>query len=179
MPEDVCGSTDTESGEPCQRPAGWGFEGSQLGPCKTHDQTQRKLRKLDAETKSTLVGAAQAGAKHEHCAMLAGIAPRTLRQWRDWAREDLDDGLETELTEFYLRYQRARAGGAVSTLKECSPEFLAQASYGYTKTERREHEHEGAVAVGELSENQEATFEELTGAPGEPAGSDESGGNSE
>lgn len=103
-----------------------------------HEQDHRNLRKLDEETKQTLIGAAQEGAKHEHCAMLAGVTPQTLRFWRQWAREDLDGGKENELTDFYLRYQRARGAGAVETLQDCSSEFLAERSYGYTKTERHE-----------------------------------------
>ena len=39
--------------------------------------------------------------------------------------------------------------------------------------EQHHHTHEGSIAVGELSAEQEETFEELTGAPGSDQGSDE------
>lgn len=161
MTDAECGEP-CEDGTPCERDAGWGT-GRDIGPCIDHQQDHRKLRKLDEETKQTLIGAAQEGAKHEHCAMLAGIRPRTLRRWREWAMEDIEAGRETDLTEFYVRYQRARAGGAVETLQDCSPEFLAERSYGYTKTEKREveahHEHDStddlyAAIVGSASDTE-------------------------
>lgn len=45
--------------------------------------------------------------------------------------------------------------------------------------EKHHHTHEGAVAIGELSEEQEATFEKLTGAPGSGHGNDEDDDNAE
>lgn len=34
--DDICGSTDTSSGDPCERDAGWGIPGAENGPCSTH-----------------------------------------------------------------------------------------------------------------------------------------------
>lgn len=134
--ENTCGEP-TGDGTPCERPAGWGT-GRSIGPCKTHEADNRKLRKLDEDAEQTLIGAAQQGAKHEHCAMLAGVGARTLREWRQWAQEDIADGIENDLTDFYRRYQRARAAGALKNLKQSDPEFILERSYGYTKTETHE-----------------------------------------
>ncbi|EMA42669.1 hypothetical protein [Halococcus saccharolyticus] len=35
QPQQVCGSTDTESGDPCQHPEGWG-RSAETGPCLEH-----------------------------------------------------------------------------------------------------------------------------------------------
>jgi hypothetical protein len=58
-------------------------------------------------------------------------------------KADEQNGLNTELAGFYCNWQRARGSGAVSTLQECSDEFVAERAYGYTKTETHEHTGEG------------------------------------
>ena len=134
------------NGPPCQRDAGWGTE-REIGPCKDHENDYRALRKLTPDVKSSIMGGKQAGLTDEHAAELAGITPNTLYNWKTWAQEDLEAGIESDLTDFYLDYRRARAAGAAETLRNCSPEFRAQASFGYTKKQEIEHSGEGGVVI--------------------------------
>jgi len=133
MTENICGF-EKDDGEPCKRPAGWGTP-SQLGHCKDHAEEYRVPRKLTPDTKSSLIGAAQRGAFKKHCAQIAGITPQTLRNWLNQGEEHINTGLETPLSEFYLRFHRARAAGAAEQLSEASAEFVLERSYGYTKSQ--------------------------------------------
>lgn len=154
MTEDtsICGYVK-DNDVPCQRPAGWGTP-SELGHCKDHAEEYRVPRKLTEETKNQIIGAAQRGAFKKHCAMVAGITPQTLRNWLNQGEDHIQNDLETPLSEFYLRFQRARGAGAAERLSEVSPEFVLERSYGYTKTETRkveaEHTHRDADTLREL-----------------------------
>lgn len=50
MTDDICGSTDTDSGEPCGRPAGWGTDADD-GPCADHqgDSCDTRARMFDPD----------------------------------------------------------------------------------------------------------------------------------
>jgi len=132
-----CGQP-TKDGGKCQRDAGWGLE-SDIGPCRDHAEEYRVPKKLDEETKNSLVGAAQAGAFKRHCAHVAGIAPSTLRDWLNRGEDHVTNDIDSPLADLYRRFQRARAAGAVSKLRDADDEFVLERSYGYTKTERKEH----------------------------------------
>lgn len=148
--DNVCGEPTANGGE-CQRPAGFGIPDTNIGPCKDHSSEFRVPDKLNAETKSTLTGAASAGAKLEHCANLAGIARSTLWDWLSRGEDHADRGLDTELAELYRTFNRARAAGAVRRLENASDEFVLQASYGYTKQEELaiDHGHDADTDPGE------------------------------
>lgn len=131
--QSVCGEP-TASGEPCQRPAGFGIEGVSVGPCKDHATEYRVPDKLNQDVRQKLTGAANAGAKLEHCAGVAGISRSTLWDWLSRGEDHAKRGLDTELADLYRTFQRARAAGAVKRLQNADDEFVLQASYGYTKT---------------------------------------------
>jgi hypothetical protein len=49
-----------------------------------------------------------------------------------------DPALDTNPCDFCANYAQAHANGAREVLNDCRPEFVASASYGYAKTEKRE-----------------------------------------
>jgi len=132
MTENICGY-EKDDGEPCQRPAGWGFPDSQMGHCKDHAWPHQVPRKLTDEVQQTIIGAVRRGAWDWMAADLAGIHPDTLSRWKSWAEDALELGIENELTEFYAAYRRAHAAGGVERLGEVDPEWLLERKYGYTK----------------------------------------------
>jgi len=135
--DNTCGEP-CEDGTKCQRDAGWGTD-SGIGPCRDHATEWAVPEKLDEETKHSLIGAAQAGAFKKHCALVAGITPQTLHNWLTDGEGHLENDIDSPLADLYLRFQRARAAGAVSKLRDADDEFVLERSYGYTKTERKEH----------------------------------------
>lgn len=141
-PNDICGE-ETANGGKCTRDAGWGISGRDTGPCRDHEGDFHNPKKLDEETKNTLIGAAQEGAFKEHCAQIAGLAPRTLRRWLEWGEEDVDAEIDSPCADLYVRWQRARGAGAVRRLKDVDSKFVLERSYGYTKTETHEVTGEG------------------------------------
>ena len=138
---DICGEP-TSSGGRCTRDAGWGTS-RDSGPCSDHQDDFHNPAKLNAETKSTLIGAAQEGAHKEHCAQIAGITEQTLRNWLNWGQEDAENDIDSPCAELFLDFQRARGAGAVRRLKDVDSKFVLERSYGYTKTETHEVTGEG------------------------------------
>lgn len=133
--QDRCGEP-TAKDEPCQRPEGFGRDADH-GPCYDHVEERPVLRKFTEGRRETILGAAESGAFKKHVAQLAGIKPDTLNRWLEMGETDAENSLDTDLSEFYRAWQRARGRGAVDTLRECSEEFLAERAYGYTKTEQK------------------------------------------
>jgi transposase-like protein len=115
-----------------------------------HVQDRPVLRKFTSSRRERIVGAASSGAFKKHIAQLAEIDPDTLQRWIDMGEKDHQNDLDTELAEFYTDWQRARGVGAISTLKDCSDEFIAERAYGYTKTQEVQHSGDGmAIALPE------------------------------
>lgn len=142
---DRCGEPKPD-GKPCKRPAGWGTE-NDSGPCADHRNERRALRKFNDQTRERILGAAQQGAFKIHCAQVAGITEQTLRNWLEWGERDLENGFDTELSQFHLDFHRARGAGAVKRLSNARDEFVLERSYGYTK--REEIEHSGTINASE------------------------------
>lgn len=161
MTDAVCGYVKESDDEPCQRPAGWGTP-SDIGHCKDHAEEYTVPRKMDEQTKQSLVGAARRGAFKKHCARVAGITPQTLRNWLNQGEEHIANCMETPLSEFYLRFERARAAGAVERLEDVDPEFVLERSYGYTKTETHEltGEDGGPIQTEDVTDEELALLEE-------------------
>lgn len=138
--EAICGA-ETTDGSPCQHPAG-------SCPVPSHDDPTaenhgRPSFKDDDEVVERLYEATELGLSVTHRASMAGVAPSTLRRALccvDSARGG--DLVADDPCDFCTGYARAHARGAQEVLAECNPEFRASASFGYTKTERREHEAE-------------------------------------
>jgi len=137
MPDDICGEPTAE-GTPCERRPGFGTDRDD-GPCMDHVEERPVLRKFTPQRRERIIGAASSGAYKEHIAQLVEIDPDTLNRWLEMGQTDEQNGLDTDLAEFYTSWQRARGAGALQKLQDVDPEFILERSYGYTKTERREH----------------------------------------
>ena len=148
-----CGSTDTDSGEPCQRPAGWGTE-SEIGPCRDHPAVGRPS-KFNEERRDAILEAARRGTTVEGCARAAGIHHSTLYDWLD------------EFSDFSEAFNRARAEGEQRLVEEVAiedPKFILERSFDYVKTERREVDMDASHSF-DASEGVTAefvTYEEAT-----------------
>ena len=150
---DVCGSTDTETGEPCRRPSGWGTE-SEIGPCRDHPAVGRPS-KFTEDRCEDILEAARRGTTVEGCARAAGIGVSTLYDWLD------------DFSEFSESFNRARAKGEQRLVEEVAiedPKFILERSYDYVKTEKREVDmdasHSFDAAEGVTAEF--VTYEEAT-----------------
>ena len=142
MTDDVCGSTETDTGEPCQRPAGWGRD-ADTGNCATHheggEEPGGRPGLFTPSRREQVIERAKLGATLEGCARAAGISYRTLRNWLNKGR-DRDD-FEDEYVQFFQAFQRARATGEGRLLQatlQDDPKFILQSSYDYVKTDRKE-----------------------------------------
>lgn len=141
VPRAVCGSTDTATGEPCQRPMGWGTD-SDLGPCRDHRGPGRPSSFTRADAR-TVLAAARAGKSKAGCARAAGIGEATLARWLD-ADPPMGNG-----EGFHTAFRKARAEaeallvrGPLERPDEVDGQmarFLLATSFGYRKTERTEH----------------------------------------
>ncbi|EMA38460.1 helix-turn-helix domain-containing protein [Halococcus hamelinensis] len=134
---DICGSTNTSTGEPCQRPAGWGTD-RDYGPCTQHPREGRPSKFTDSR-KDQAIQRARIGATLEGCARAAGISYRTLRNWLDRGEESGEDG--DPYFQFFQAFNRARGSGEgdlLERVKEQKPEFILERSYDYTKTEEHD-----------------------------------------
>lgn len=153
MTDDKCGSTDTTTGEPCQRPAGWGTE-SDIGPCKDHptaESNRGRPSKFDDGPALRAIEAAKEGQSKGGCARSAGVTRRTLNRWLD-ANPTFTD-LEGEQQEFRPAFMHARNIGEEKLVRwglygedddgrdidSQHARFLLSTSFDYVKTERREH----------------------------------------
>lgn len=147
MTDDICGEP-TADDTPCERPEGFGRD-ADSGPCMDHIKNRPVLRKFTPERRERIIGAASSGAFKKHVAQLAEIKHDTLNRWLDMGEADAENGLDTDLAQFYREWQRARGAGAIRTLNNVSDEFLAERAYGYTKTERKEHLVDGDADLEE------------------------------
>jgi transposase-like protein len=128
MTDDICGSTNTATGEPCQRSSGWGTE-SEIGPCKDHETKVGRKGKYTEERKERILSAARNGTTKRGCARAGGIDESTLYAWLN------------KKPKFSKAFKRARAEGEQSLIQdeEVDPEFVLERSYGYTKSQEIEH----------------------------------------
>lgn len=91
---------------------------------------------LEEHKDDILVGARQ-GMTLEGCARLAGVDESTLHRWKD-KHEDFRKSL-----------MRARAQGElkhIQSVNDSGSRFILERSFGYVKTERREHEVDSTEA---------------------------------
>lgn len=146
--DEKCGE-ETSKGTPCQNDADscpWDHGGE-------NDTGRSKL--LDDERKQELIlTAVRAGLNIPDQAAHAQVSEKTLRRGLCCVETPRQPTLTTDdPCDFCQSYAHAHAGGAISILEECRPEFRAAASFGYTDKQQIEHTGEGGGPV-------EVTFSE-------------------
>jgi len=137
MSEDICGSTDTSSGEPCQFSPG---ESCPWHDTKTPPKTGRKGFIDDEEAKQRALEAAEAGMYLKDCAAYAKYSYETLRTVLDKGEKHNSEHRETKFSVFSQEFDAREAEGIKKRLEEASPEHVL-ATKGYS--EKREIEHSG------------------------------------
>jgi len=134
--DDICGSTDTTSGEPCQNPT---------GSCPWHDtdevpDTGRPSKFEDY--REAILNAAQEPIKTRDVARTAGVGKSTLYAWLD------------EYDEFSDAFERARSEAARTLVERglndpdvdhATVRFLLERTFDYTKTQELEVGGDGLV----------------------------------
>jgi len=113
MTDDICGSTDTHSGERCQRSAGWGRD-ADSGPCIDHTDTEHGTGRVcelkrDESITELVAGELQNGATVPEACAEAGISTSAYHEWRQ--RAEADDAADV-FVEFLEETTRARRIGA-------------------------------------------------------------------
>jgi hypothetical protein len=111
--DDICGSTNTGSGEPCQRSAGWGRD-TDSGPCVDHADGdggtgRRSELKESPEIVDLVAGELSNGATVPEACAEAGISTSSYHEWR--RKGEADDAADV-FTEFLEETTRARRIGA-------------------------------------------------------------------
>lgn len=150
--ENICGSTDTETGDPCKRPSGWGTD-SDSGFCETHreggNEPGGRPSAYSEERASQMIQAAERGKSKAGCARSAGVDKHTLERW-------LEDNPAYRDTEFRNAFARARAKGEDKLIADglrdpdtdsSMAKFLLASSFDYVKAEKREVESDNTHRV--------------------------------
>jgi len=144
MSDDVCGYPTGEDGSPCQHPTTddgdpdrcW--EDSHNDAATESGNAGRPAAFNDQQTRQRVLVAVGQGLKVRDQASLAGVAPKTLRRALCCVETPSNPALGSDPCEFCRNYAQAHANGAREVLDDCRPEFVASASYGYVKEEKRE-----------------------------------------
>jgi hypothetical protein len=111
--DDICGSTDTASGEPCQRIAGWGRD-TDSGFCIDHADGDGGTGRQSALVQSPeivdlVAGELSNGATVPEACAEAGISTSAYHEWR---RNGEADDAPDVFVEFLEETTRARRIGA-------------------------------------------------------------------
>lgn len=139
MQSDTCGY-EKDDGQPCQLPASRDDQ-----RCHHHTDIAEQRdnggapKAMDDHKERIVFTAVGSGLKVKDQAALAQVSPDTLRRHACC----LESLREPEITaddpcNFCESYAQAHARGAMEVLDDCRPEFVASASYGYTKREQHE-----------------------------------------
>lgn len=110
--DDICGSTDTASGEPCQRTAGWGRD-EDSGPCIDHSEddggtgNRTELEKNPPIT-DLVAGELQSGATVPEACAEAKISTSAYHRYRDRGNPYTNDDPPELFREFWEETERAR-----------------------------------------------------------------------
>ncbi|PHQ43930.1 hypothetical protein Z052_01970 [Halorubrum sp. C191] len=108
------------------------------------EDTSGRPDKLE-QYRDSILDAAERGLTYEGIARVAGIGKSTLYEWFE------------RYPEFSDEVKRARARAERELIRDCSPEFVLQTSYGYTKTEEKQVSMDADVSV-DAEENVTADF---------------------
>lgn len=105
--DDICGSTDTSSGDPCQF--------SPAESCPWHDTDDPpdtgRPSKLTYERQEAIAAALEQGKSMNSAARMQGLDPTTVYNWLDRGESEVEEGNENEYAEFFKRVTRARGHG--------------------------------------------------------------------
>lgn len=142
--DDTCGY-ETAAGTPCQHPTTddgdpdrcW--EDSHNDAPTESDNAGRPRLMDDERTRQRVLVAVGQGLKVRDQAALAGVSPDTLRRALCCVESPREPALNSDPCDFCANYAQAHANGAREVLNDCRPEFIASASYGYVKEEKRTH----------------------------------------
>jgi len=144
MERATCGY-ETAAGTPCQHPTTDDGDpdrcwiDSHNGDATTDAGQGGRPREFDDEqTRQRVLVAVGQGLKVRDQAALAGVSPKTLRRALCCVETPRNPALDPDPCEFCRNYAQAHANGAREVLNDCRPEFIASASYGYVKEERRQ-----------------------------------------
>lgn len=117
--KDLCGSTDTSTGNPCSRPAGWGRD-ADTGYCITHHDDTETSRPANRPTKLTMQRQENIASMLEQGQSVAaacrcnGIGTTTFYEWLDRG-DDQEEGIFADFAE---RVARARGTGEAELVDE-------------------------------------------------------------
>lgn len=146
--QDRCGHP-TAAGGQCQNPATEG-DSCWLAEHGGDAAPSGRPSTLEDHWDDIMAGARQ-GMTLEGCARLAGVAEKTLHQWKN------------EHEGFRKSLKRARAHGELQHLQsvnDSGSRFILERSFGYTKTEKREIDMDAQIDA-----NQDVTAEFVTYSP--------------
>ena len=124
MTDDICGSTDTATGDPCKRPAGWGTDHDE-GHCRTHwvdddDEADQESRgpgrptKLTKQRQENIAQMLESGQSVQAACRCNEIGVSTFYEWLDRG-DDQEEGIFAEFSE---RVARARGAGEAKLVDE-------------------------------------------------------------
>lgn len=149
---DQCGAP-TAAGTPCQHPTTSDGDPDRCwidthNDTPTDSPTGGRPRLIDdPQTRQRILVAAGQGLKVRDQAALGGISPDTLRRALCCVETPRQPTLDPDPCEFCENYAQAHANGAREVLNDCRPEFIASASYGYSKSEEHEITGEGGGGI--------------------------------
>jgi len=108
--DDICGSNDTASGDPCQRDPGWGTDRDH-GPCRTHsedgDPHPGRDPKLTKQREEGIAEMLENGHSVAAACRCNGIGQSTFYEWLDKADQQ-EAGIYADFAD---RVARARGAG--------------------------------------------------------------------
>lgn len=135
---DICGA-ECVDGTPCEHPAGSCPVPSHSDPDAENPHGRPKA--FDDEwRRDALYRAAGMGMHLYHQAGFAQVSENTVRRALCCVETPREPALTTDdPCDFCKGYVRAHSEGALETLENCDDEFIASATYGYSKTEEREY----------------------------------------
>jgi hypothetical protein len=109
MSDDICGSTNTSSGDPCK----WNV--AEKGECPFHNTDDPpdngRESKLSYERQEKIAGAIEQGKSITSAARMAGISRNAVYDWLERGETDKQEGKDNEYVDFYDRVTRARGHG--------------------------------------------------------------------
>lgn len=122
MTDEICGSTDTGSGDPCQRDAGWGRDADD-GPCIDHADEEggtgrTTLLEQDESIVEVMAGELQSGATVPEACAEARITVDQYHKWRRRGDRDDADELFRKFRNETARARRVAARQDRSEVKE-------------------------------------------------------------